>query len=428
MLEHIPNHSQIDLATIEPLLTGLANRVIERLTTTAPIESMTFGELFSLYCERHVESNCTAAGKRNFQYFYTKHTPRWDDVPVHSIRKRDVQAWVDALTSDSPSSAARAVNVMQAIINWGVKRELIPPITNPCKGIERPRLRSRERFAKPSELAKLELALQEESPLIRDFFWICVHTGARKSNVLAMRWDEIDFETQTWTIPHSKFKNGDTHVVPLFDAALTILKRRHQSATSPWVFPGRHGTHLKWVRRAWMRVLERAEIIDLNIHDLRRTFGSYMAMNGANQYTIGKMLGHKDMRSTMVYARLDLSAVRREAGAVSEKIQNLVATPLQVKQTAVSQIAPSAPNKQNTESEKRLTPAKQAVVEGKIMSVMLAGGNSKKHFYSKLGSQFAIDSFELNRVINEMTQRGLIRCTQNDFGKLRYSLLDEVTR
>ncbi len=422
MLDQSSPLSEINLATLEPLLNTMVDRVAERLASGPPVQSMTFGELFNLYYDRHVEANCTESGKRNFRHFFSKHLPYWEAMEVHRITRGDVQAWVDELAAQSPSSAARTFNTVQAVINWGVKRELIPPITNPCKGVERPHLRARERFAMPAELARLAAALQEEPPKMRDFFWTCLHTGARKSNVLSMRWDEIDFDMRTWTIPQSKFKNGDTHVVPLVDAAMDILIRRRASKASPWVFPGRHVGHLRWTREAWRRVLNRAGIANLTVHDLRRTLASYMAINGANQYTIAKMLGHKDMRSTAIYARLDLSAVRRESERVSEKIQNLVAMPLQIEEYTAAGNALALTTATTNTTVNRLSSAQRAVIEGKIISVLLAGGYCKKHFYSKLGSQFPLDSFELNRILQGMVRRSLIQSYEDDRGKLRYAL------
>ena len=59
----------------------------------------------------------------------------------------------------------------------------------------------------------------------------------------------------------------------------------------------------------WKRILERAEIKDLRLHDLRRTLGSWQAATGANSYMIGRTLGHKDSQSTAIYARLNIDPV-----------------------------------------------------------------------------------------------------------------------
>jgi integrase len=133
--------------------------------------------------------------------------------------------------------------------------------------------------------------------------------GARKSNTLAMRWDEISFHGATWRIALTK--NDDPQIVHLSPQAMEILKERKLHSLSPWVFPGGGASgHLADPKKAWMRILKEAGIADLRIHDLRRTLGSWQAATGANSYIIGKSLGHRSQQSTAVYARLNLDPVR----------------------------------------------------------------------------------------------------------------------
>ena len=124
-----------------------------------------------------------------------------------------------------------------------------------------------------------------------------------------MRWDELNLETGVWRIPETK--NGDSHTIPLVPQATAILKTRQAKSQSIWVLPGtgRFG-YLNDPKKAWHRILERAQIENLRIHDLRRTLGSWQAAMGANSFIIGKTLGHKSPQSTAVYARLNLDPVR----------------------------------------------------------------------------------------------------------------------
>jgi integrase len=135
-------------------------------------------------------------------------------------------------------------------------------------------------------------------------------TGGRKSNVLAMRWDEISFGRAEWRIPETK--NGDPLTVALSMQAIEILNDRRAKTNSEWVFPsdGSASGHLADPKKAWQRILARAEIKDLRIHDLRRSLGSWQASTGASGYVIGKSLGHKSQQATQIYARLNLDPVR----------------------------------------------------------------------------------------------------------------------
>lgn len=268
---------------------------------------MLFKDLFDLYYERHAKTRTQCP--ENAYYFFKTHGPRWANVDVESISRVQVQDWVDHLGVKSQSAATRAANMMSAVINWGIKRGHVF-VLNPCTGVEKFTIQSRERFILPDEMIRFRDSLDQESELLRDFFWICLLTGARRGNVLEMKWSQVDFTLQIWRIP--KAKNGESHLVPLAIAALAILQRRLGGKQGEWVFPGEGGTgHLVEPKRAWKRVLKRAKIEDLRIHDLRRTLGSYLAIKGASTYIIGKALGHKDQRSTAVYARLHLDPVRK---------------------------------------------------------------------------------------------------------------------
>ncbi len=123
-----------------------------------------------------------------------------------------------------------------------------------------------------------------------------------------MQWSEIHLERGEWRIPITK--NGDSQTVTLIAEVVEILRAR-QGVNQTWVFPGSGVTgHLVEPKKAWKRVLERAGIANLRIHDLRRTLGSWQAKTGASLVIVGKSLNHKSPSTTAIYARLDLDPVR----------------------------------------------------------------------------------------------------------------------
>ena len=120
----------------------------------------------------------------------------------------------------------------------------------------------------------------------------------------------------------SAFCNGESHLVPLLPQALDILTGRQSRAVrgAGWVFPSAtsQSGHLEGVQRVWERLLKDAGLQNLRIHDLRRTLGSWLAITGANNFTIGKTLGHKTQQATAVYARLNTKAVRDSVAKATE--------------------------------------------------------------------------------------------------------------
>jgi integrase len=92
---------------------------------------------------------------------------------------------------------------------------------------------------------------------------------------------------------------------------------------SEYVFPGKGSKsgHFADPQTAWERILKRAGIKNLRIHDLRRTMGSYQAITGASLAIIGKSLGHKSQQSTEVYARLSNDPIRASMEIASKKMK-----------------------------------------------------------------------------------------------------------
>jgi integrase len=189
---------------------------------------------------------------------------------------------------------------------------------NPCQGVSKFAEQSRERFLSAEELQRFMTALEAEPVQAwKDVFKLCLFTGARRSNVMSMRWEELDLAAGRWTIPAAKFKNGQASTVHLSPQAVQILTDRRNE--SEWVFPSTTSKtdHLVNPAKRWDALCKRAKLADLHIHDLRRTLGSWQAAGGSSLQVIGKSLGHRSLAATAVYSRLDLDPVKVSVNAAT---------------------------------------------------------------------------------------------------------------
>lgn len=246
----------------------------------------------------------------------------WSDRQLASIHRSEVVALHARLGEErGRTTANRAIQLLRAVFNHATI-SLGLEISNPGSRIEMFREQPRERFLSGDELPEFFEALEAEpDESFRDFFAICLWTGARRGNVQSMRWADLDLAKGTWTIPAEQFKTRRSIAVVLCPQALEILRRRRKLLGDDWVFPshGRCG-HLIEPKAAWDRIRRRAGLPGLRIHDLRRTLGSWQAALGASLPIIGKSLGHTQAQTTMIYARLDLSAVRESVNAATAAI------------------------------------------------------------------------------------------------------------
>lgn len=282
-------------------------------------KELTLDEFFEIYyrdhCKvrnRHPEVTQNVY-KRNLQ-------PVLGRVRLSKIGREDIRQLMQKHGDKGHKRTANTIHALiRAMLNKAIGWEYLEG-NNPALHIDRYPEKSRDRFLSPEELVRFHAALlKEPDETNRDCIYTILLTGARKSNVFSMQWSHIDLDQAIWRIPDTK--NGTPQLVVLAPEVITILKRRRARAKSLFVF---HGTgkkgHIVDIKKTWQRLLDRAGIDDLWVHDLRRTFGSWMLADGHSLSVIGKALGHKDIQSTQIYARLSVEQLRDPVYSVSSRL------------------------------------------------------------------------------------------------------------
>jgi len=269
---------------------------------------ITLSDLFQEYMERRAAFNRRPDKP---QATYRLYLSDWSNRKLSSIKHEEVDRLHKKIGRNSGQVTANIVlKLLHVMFNKAINEWRIWKGENPAHGIAKFSEQSRDRFLQSDELPKFFQAVaQEENKTIRDYVLMSLLTGARRSNVLAMRWQDISFDRHEWRIEVTK--NGTPQTVALSPEAIEILHHRKPSDNAIFVFPGSGKSgHLEEPKKGWKRILERAGIDNLRIHDLRRTLGSWQAKTGASLAIIGKSLNHKNQNTTAIYARLDLDPVR----------------------------------------------------------------------------------------------------------------------
>jgi integrase len=274
-------------------------------------EKMTFKELINKYIEDYAKHNtktwkeCLASMNKKADSLY--------DMEISDIQKSDIQKIFNKVTTNGKYAANRFIEHVRAIFNKAIEWELLDK--NPADRILKHKEKKRERYLTSEEIPIFLKALAEENNrLLEDIFIISLLTGARKSNVLAMNWQQINFQDGTWHIPASESKNGKAQSITLVDEAIEILMVRKKDAVihNMWVFPSNlsKSGHFESPKRIWKKVLKRAGFEGVRIHDLRRTHGCWMRKAGADREIIGEALNHSDFKSTEVYDIIESDQVK----------------------------------------------------------------------------------------------------------------------
>jgi integrase len=189
-------------------------------------------------------------------------------------------------------------------------------------------------LSRDDEEQRLFAALRTDfHPMVR----FALLTGVRLGNVIGLEWSQVDWHAGTIVFRvESKKPGGELHYVPITPAVATILSRErghHPTRVFTYVCarnrhdPKRHTLQNKgerypftrdgW-RRAWADALAAAKIEDFRFHDLRHTAATRAQRAVGNLKTVQRMLGHKDIKTTLRYVRSDVADVRAAMEAVEK--------------------------------------------------------------------------------------------------------------
>lgn len=251
--------------------------------------------------------------------------PPFGTRPWRDVHRSEVREWHASIAK--PYNANRALQALRAAYYWRLWQEDDSPgqrrresdTRNPCAGIDmRPETRRQVRL-ELAELPRLEAAIdtKTDDPYLRAYFRFVLLTGCRRSEALRLKWTDVSDRTVTFR----DIKGGGDHTVALSARAARLLEGLERLAGNPYVFASRqHGKRLIEPSKAWQRIRKAAGLPHLRIHDLRRTFGSWLGEAGFTSKQIGVALGHKSDITSRVYMALGDTSKQAAVDAVERLV------------------------------------------------------------------------------------------------------------
>ena len=213
--------------------------------------------------------------------------------------------------------------LIKTVYNYAIKEERFDG-RNPAISVKLNKTEPRVRYMEHAELQRFFAVLDEyDNEISRDAILMLIYTGARKRNILEMKWADIDMEAKIWKILQTKTAKNVT--IALVEPAMEVLQRRWEQAENEWVFysPTSKSGHVEDIKRAWASILEKAQITNLRIHDLRHTLATYLIANGADAFIVQRALTHKSLQSTQVYVNLGVEHLRDKLNDTVNKMLNV---------------------------------------------------------------------------------------------------------
>lgn len=290
-------------------------------------QAATFAEFAAVYCEEH--ASLKKSGQDDKSMINRILNPELGAIPVRDITREDLTPIHRKIGKEKNERsgkpkvylANRVLALLSKMFEFAITEGFLPEDHgNPAKRIKKFKEESRDTWIQPDQLPALAEALdQEQNPVARDGIWLYLLTGLRKSELLELKWSDIDFNRGEIRLEDTKA--GRRHYLPLSEAAKTKLESIPRIEGNPYVLPGRiEGAHLVNIDKPWQRVRAAAGIEHVRLHDLRRTVGSWLACSGNSLHLIGRVLNHSNTSTTQIYARFGDDPVRQALDAHGQQI------------------------------------------------------------------------------------------------------------
>jgi integrase len=287
-------------------------------------DAPTVSYLAERYIEEHLPKKRQGSQLEDRSMIATRVLPALGALKVADVTFSDIDGLHRKITKGgTPLRANRVVALLSKMFALAIKWRM--RTDNPCRGVERNPENKRTRYLSGAEIAALTDALtkhddQQAANIVRSLLF----TGARRGEVLAAKWEDIDLESGVWTKPGATTKQKTLHRVPLSaPARLLLWELKATAVEGEYVFPGRARGHRVEIKSNWARLCKAARITGARVHDLRHTYASIAASSGASLPTIGALIGHSQAQTTHRYAHLLDDPLR----AATERVGSIISPP-----------------------------------------------------------------------------------------------------
>lgn len=293
--------------------------------TNALAKKYTVGDMIQRYLDKVIETK--SRSKRYIQcqkaqlYWWKKEIGSYILIlatPYVLAECRD-----KLLKQVSPATANRYFAALSHVINTAIKEWGWLEI-NPITKVKKPKEpRGRVRFLSENERDALLAACKQET--VKPLYLIVVMaitTGARKMELLSIKWEDMDLERGMVTVHDTKNHERRSLFVVGYARELMQLHADMVQLKRGYVFPSRNKKQPLNIDNEWKEAVKSAGLKDFRFHDLRHTTASYLAMCGKSITEIAEVLGHKTLNMVKRYAHLSKTHTATAVEEMAEKFMN----------------------------------------------------------------------------------------------------------
>lgn len=223
----------------------------------------------------------------------------------------------------SNSTARKYIFALSACLTYAEKElELID--RNPISKIKKPKkAKGVVRFLSDSERPELIKSCEKHSDRLYLFVLLAMFSGGRYNEVRTLQVENIDFKNNL--VHFIDTKNGEDRGVPIHPTITEMIKDyiQNNKILTGYIFIDEKTGKLPYLKGAFEGVIKNTNIKNFRFHDLRHTYASYLAQNGAELLEIAELMGHKNLQQVKIYAHLT-------SKHTSSLVQNMTAKVLNI--------------------------------------------------------------------------------------------------
>ena len=310
-------------------------------------QKYTVGQWMDVWYEYYAQIKVRPSSHKTYEGYIKNHIkPSIGNIPLTKLTTLDLQRLYQKLLTEgrvdrleaknqpkglSPKTVRNINQVISSAMQLAIQQHLISH--DPTDGCALPKTEHRE-MQTLSAAQLTAFLLEAKHSGVFEMYYIELATGLRRGELLGLKWEDIDFSTQTLRVRRQVGRiNGEVREAPLktknayrtislgTDAVGILKQQREKQPSSAYVFPGPTGGPIApdSVLHMLHRVLDRADLPEIRFHDLRHTFATLALQNGVDVKTVSGMLGHFSAGFTLdTYAHVTTAAQKKAAETMGE--------------------------------------------------------------------------------------------------------------
>jgi integrase len=285
-------------------------------------EKRIFREMAEEYLEEKAGKRSLRSDKTNLKSLL----PQFQHKLLHEITRHDIEGWVHRRKGQvSGATVNREFALLRHMLNIAIEKGYIDK--NPAKGIKRCQeapWRHKYIFSE----AEIHQLIAMAAPHLRQILVVAFGTGLRKGDILALRWEDIDFDRGIITLYMQK--TGEPIEIPMLPMVREILERiKARGNDSPFIFTFHPGHRIGEIKTAFRGAMRRSglDVKGYRFHDIRRTFATMLYNRGVHLTKIQRLLGHKSITTTERYLGVKFEETRQAIQVLDQPLSRALAEP-----------------------------------------------------------------------------------------------------